>query len=151
MAKPLEQIEIDPASTPFEPGEDRRPRMEVPPPVRLLAVEDCQIFSVAGLEVDLDRFYVGLLRFEREEGEYEIIYRAENFRLHVVVLERPMPREDCRALGVVVESFNELTPRLNEAEVEFVRQRGLTPGHDVLLLNDPAGNLVEISECRVAI
>jgi hypothetical protein len=151
MADQSQQIELDVASTPFEPGEDRRPRVWVPPPVRLVAVEDCEIYSVAGLEIDLDQFYVDLLRFEREEGEHEIVYRAENFRLRVAVMERPMARENFRPLGVVIESINELLPRLNEAEIEFERLRGLTPGRDILLLNDPAGNPIEISESRVAI
>ena len=66
MADPLAQIELDLASTAFEAGEDRRPRLEEPPPVRLVSVEDCQLWVPAGLERQLDEFYAGLLNFEHK-------------------------------------------------------------------------------------
>ncbi|MGD0770768.1 MAG: hypothetical protein ABSB42_21510 [Tepidisphaeraceae bacterium] len=164
MADRLGQIELDPASTAeggalsaaFEAGEDRRPKLEEPPPVRLVSVEDCQLWVPAGLERQLDEFYAGLLNFERQdlerdEGGHELIYRAENFRLRIEVLERPLPREDFRPLGVVVPSLNDLARRLAEAKIEYERQRGLVPGQDNLLLYDPAGNSVMIGEYRLAI
>ncbi len=116
-----------------------------------MAVEDCQLWAAAGLERQLDEFYVGLLNFERQQAENEIIYRAENLRLKVAVLECPIPREDYRPLAVAVDSLGDLVGRLHEAKIEFVHHYGLTPGHDNLLVSDPAGNPVEISETRIAI
>jgi hypothetical protein len=156
MVDQLGQLELDPAAVKFTADEDRRPRLEEPPPVRLLSVEDCQLWVPAGLERQLDEFYAGLLNFERQgpEGDgggHELIYRAENFRLRIEVLERPLPREDFRPLGILVPSLGDLAQRLAEAKIEYERQRGLIPGLDNLLLNDPAGNTVVIGEYRVAI
>jgi hypothetical protein len=146
-----EEIRLETSSPEFQSGEDRRPKIEEPPPVRLIAVEDCQLWAVAGLERELDEFYVGLLNFERESAETEIVYRAENLRLRVAVLERPLPREDYRPLALAVNSLGELMGRLHQAKVEFVHHYGLAPGQDNLLISDPAGNPVEISETRIAI
>ena len=38
--------------------------------------------------------------------------------------------------------------KLVEAEHDYLRQRGLTPGQESLLLQDPAGNWVELFEVR---
>jgi hypothetical protein len=156
MTEHSEQIELHPVLGTVELGEDRRPKIEEPPPVRIVAIEDCILWSPAGLERQLDEFYVGLLRFERDEmppdrGVHEIVYRAENFRVRIEVLEKPLSREDFRPLTLVVESLADIGLRLTEAEVEFERQRGLMPGQDNLLLRDPAGNPVLIGEYRVAI
>jgi hypothetical protein len=151
-----EQIELDLPSDAFEVGEDRRPRIEEPPPVRLISIDDCMLWAPAGLERQLDEFYVGLLKLEREETSgddsgHELVYRAENFRVRIQVLERPAQREDFRPLTLVVDSVNDLARRLTEAEIDFHRHRGLVPGLDNLLLSDPAGNPVSIGENRVAI
>lgn len=148
MNEPSE-IQLETSSQTVE-ADDRRPKIEEPPPVRLAAVEDCQLWAAAGLERELDGFYVDLLNFEREAAEHEIIYRAENLRLRIAVLECPLSREDYRPLGLAVESLGDLVMRLNDAKIEFVRHHGLTPGQDNLLLSDPAGNPVEISESRLA-
>src|SRR5688572_7744007 len=50
-------------------GGDRRPRMPEPLPVRVLAVEDVRLPATAGLEPQLDDFYVGLFGFERVDVE----------------------------------------------------------------------------------
>jgi hypothetical protein len=156
MIDPPEPIQLDPPTGELQLGEDRRPKLEVPPPVRMIAVEDCVLYCPAGLERQLDEFYVGLLGFEREDlpseqTEQQLVYRAQNFRLRIEVLERPVEREDFRPLTLVVESISDLVHRLSEAEVEFQRQRGLTPGQDNLLLSDPAGNPVSVGEYRIAI
>lgn len=149
-----EQIELDLPSDAFEVGEDRRSRIEEPPPVRLISIDDCMLWAPAGLERQLDEFYVGLLKLEREEipgDEQELVYRAENFRVRIQVLERPVQREDFRPLTLVVDSINDLARRLTHAEIDYHRPRGLVPGLDNLLLSDPAGNPVSIGEYRVAI
>jgi hypothetical protein len=156
MSEPAEQIELDPPSTELEVVQDPRPKIEEPPPVRLVAVDDCYLWAPAGLERQLDEFYVGLLGFEREklpagEGGHELIYRAQNFRVRIEILERPGAREDYRPLGIVVASLADLVGRLSEAGVEYERQRGLMPGQDSVLLADPAGNPVIVEESRVTI
>jgi hypothetical protein len=156
MTRRSHQIELDPVFGVFEAVEDPRPRIEEPPAVRLVAVDDCYLWAPAGLETQLDEFYVRLLGFEREEDEeneagLELVYRAENFRLRIEILERPIEREDLRALGVVVPSLRALRREMNEAEINFAFQRGFAPGMDHLLVRDPAGNSVTVGESRITI
>jgi len=151
MSEPSKKIRLEASAGASKKGDDRRPKIEEPPPVRLVAVEDCQLWATAGLERELDDFYVGLLNFERQPADNEIVYRAENLRVRVAVLECPLPREDYRPLALAVDSLGELVGRLNQAKIEFVHHYGLTPGQDNLLVSDPAGNPVEISETRIAI
>ncbi|MGD1275877.1 MAG: hypothetical protein ABR964_01480 [Tepidisphaeraceae bacterium] len=141
-------MELDEPSAPFVPMEDRRPRLEEPLPVRLVAVADCRLTATAGLEWELDDFYLGLLGFERDLAETTIVYRADNHRLRFEILERMRHREDLRALGITVPSLGELAQRLIESEIEFVHQRGLVPGMNSLLMSDPAGNPLEVGEHR---
>jgi hypothetical protein len=144
-------MELEPIATPFEPAEDRRPKIEPPPPVRLIAIDDCRLPAAAGLERKLDQFYVGLLHFFRGDDPREIVYIAENHDLHFDIDERPQPREDMRSLGIAVPSLTDLVQQFNDAEIEFIRLRGLTPGADVIALYDPAGNPLEIIQYGIAI
>jgi hypothetical protein len=139
-------MELEPSQTEFNPQPDRRPKMEEPPPVMLVTVADAELTTLAGLERELDAFYVGILRFEREPSETGIVYRAENFRLRLRLIERPEPREDYRALGIVIPSLPEMMVRLHDAEIEFVRTRGLNVGEEWLDVLDPAGNRLELIE-----
>ncbi len=140
-------MELEDASIPFDPVPDRRPHMPEPPPVRLAAVADVEAETVAGLEREMDGFYGGVLGFEREEhGGDGIVYRAENFRLIFRVIERPGAREDMRPVGINVRSLAAVVEKLNEMEVEHVRQKGLGPREESVLLRDPAGNWVEVAE-----
>ena len=68
MTDRSEQIELDPVQNEIDLEEDRRPKIEEPPPVRLISIDDCVLWAAAGLERQLDEFYVGLLKFEREES-----------------------------------------------------------------------------------
>jgi hypothetical protein len=156
MANRVKQIELVEASASIFAEADRRRKIEEPPAVRLIAIDDCLIWAPAGLERQLDEFYQDLLGFERvesdaDEGSQEVVYRAENFRLRIEVVERPGEREDFRTVMVAVPSINEVSRRLIESEIEYVREKGLTPGADLLLLSDPAGNPVSVGEVRVAI
>lgn len=66
---PADAIELEPAdgkSSPAAP--DRRARVPEPLPVRLVAVADVRLPATAGLERQLDAFYVDLLGFAREGG-----------------------------------------------------------------------------------
>jgi hypothetical protein len=172
------------------PG-DRRPRMPEPLPVKVLAVEDVRLPATAGLESQLDDFYVGLLEFERVDVElprprpkvepmpgvrqdgrewpmirrgraglplaltgadrphtFGPVYRAENFRVHFDLVEGLVERESLRPLGVEVPSLAATEGKLTAAEIEYVRQRGVTPGQESLLLTDPAGNWIELVGMR---
>jgi catechol-2,3-dioxygenase len=114
-----------------------------------VAVDDVTLDSVAGLEKEMDQFYVDLLRFERDATTHDLVYRAENFRLRFLVHETPRSREDMRSTGILVPSFPALIDRLNELEIEFIRQKGLAPGEESLLLRDPAGNWLELFEMKL--
>jgi hypothetical protein len=146
------RMELEPAITPFAPTDDPRPRLYPPPPVQLVAIADVTLAAIAGLERQLDAFYAGLLRLERDDDETHdgqtLVYRAENVRLRLMIHEVPPPRLDLRPLCVAIPSLAELETRLLEEKREYVRRRGLFAGSDCVALSDPAGNLVEISEAR---
>lgn len=124
---------------------DRRPRMPEPLPVRLAAIEDALLIAAAGSEPRLDAFYVGLLGFERDPYEATLIYRAENFRILFDLIEPPILRDGMRPLGIEVLSLREAEHKLIDAEVEYTRQKALNPGQESLLLQDPAGNWIELT------
>jgi hypothetical protein len=140
-------MELEPATRAFKPQIDRRPRVPEPLPVRLATVDDARLPAAAGLERQLDAFYVGVLGFARATAD-TITYRADNFALHFTVIEPPLRRDDMRPLGVEVPSLAELEPKLAAAEVEYARQRGLLPGEESIVLLDPAGNWLEIVDRR---
>lgn len=149
----FDPIELEPVTGPSKPSKaDARPRVFEPPPVRLVAVDDVRLKAEAGLEAQLDAFYVGILRFEREaaaEGTNVLRYKAENFRLRVVMLDHLVHRQDdLRMLGVTVPRLLGIEHALIDAQIDYVRQKGLIPGQESLLLRDPAGNWLEITESR---
>jgi len=139
---PLEQTKGE-----FEPSPDARPAMPEPPPVRLVAVADVALLAAAGMEKQLDDFYAGMLEFVRDE-QLPLAYWAENFRVVFEVSEGSATRESYRLLQVEVKSLREAEQRLIDRELEYVRQRGLVPGSESLVLLDPAGNWVELVEAR---
>ena len=132
----------------FRPQVDRRLRVPEPPPVRLVAVADMRVDAPAGCERELDAFYEGLLRMQRVPGE-AIVYRTENFDLYVDVREPPVEREDYRPVRAEVKSLAAMQLKLIEGEIEYVRRKGLVPGEEALVLQDPAGNWVELTEARL--
>jgi hypothetical protein len=147
-------MDLEPATTEFNPVADQRPRIPPPLPAQLVAIADVTLQSVAGIEKELDGFYAGLLGLARDreaeasdpaQSQPVIVYRAENFRLRIEILERPPQRLDFRALGILVPSLAELAQRLTDGKIEFIRQRGLWPGMESLILTDPAGNPVEVT------
>jgi hypothetical protein len=132
----------------WKPPPDGRPRMPEPPPVRLLTVQDAMLIAAAGLERDIDAFYVDLLKFERLEDDGPPTYRAANFLLRFEIVEPPLYRDDLRALGIEVDGLREIERVLIEREIPHVVQKGITPGIRTLLLRDPAGNWIELSDAR---
>jgi hypothetical protein len=124
--------------------------MDEPPPVRLVAVEDVRLPAPPGIDAELDAFYVGLWLFVRDIDEAGIVYIAENVRLRIEIVtdQKPIERETLRPQGLEIPSLAEAELKLVEAEHEYIRQRGLTPGQESLLLQDPAGNWIELFEVR---
>jgi hypothetical protein len=76
------------------------------------------------------------------------VYRAERFRLCVQVREAPVHRDDLRPTAIEVPSLPVLTAQLDDRQVEYTRQRGLTPGEESVLFQDPAGNWLEVTGMR---
>ena len=149
VADQAESIPLEPESPArsTEGGADQRPRMPEPLPVRLVAVEDVTLPASAEMRDELDAIYIDLLEFERVEGE--LAYRADNFTLRFKLMPQPVAHDSLRAQGIEVLSLAELEKKLIEAEIEYTRQRSLTPGLQSLLFLDPAGNWLEISERRI--
>ncbi len=140
-------MELEP-STNFRPIPDRRRYIPPPPPVALVTVEDARLPACTGLERQLDEFYVGLLEFERDEQQEELVYKAENFRLRFDLTEGPIVRHDLRMLGIVVRSLDDMQLKLRERELEFTLEHGLVAGERRLLIVDPAGNWLRIIQCK---
>ena len=145
MAANDSPIELE-APTGIDPVPDRRPRMDEPLPVRLVAVADVTLPVIAGLEVDLDCFYVGLLEFVRDPDLKQLIYHADNFAIRFVVQELLPQRGEYRPVQIEVQSLILAEQKLMEAKIQFVWQRTLTPGQESIVLLDPAGNWVELVE-----
>lgn len=145
-----EPIEVESTASPFEPPlDDKRPKMPEPLPVRLIAVNDVILPAQTGLEQEMDALYVTILKFQRDSTTSDLIYQADNFRLCFQNQEGLIERDTYRAVQIEVQaSLAEVEAKLVEAEIEYVRQRGLTPGTESLALTDPSGNWVEIVEKR---
>ena len=78
-------MELEPGIN-FRPVHDRRPLIPEPPPVKLVTVEDARLPASAGLERELNAFYIDLLKFERDErtegvdlpgGEFSPLFRFD--------------------------------------------------------------------------
>lgn len=132
----------------FRAIEDARRKLEEPPPVRLVTVDDAALPATAGAETDLDAFYVGVLEFRRDPAEEFPVYLAENFALRFEIVEPPLQRDSLRMLGIEVRSLADLEKKLIERETQYTWQKGLTPGQDAIVLTDPAGNWLELREYR---
>jgi hypothetical protein len=145
---PNDPIELLTPTGTFQPKPDRRPRMEEPLPVKLVTIDDATLLTAAGLEPQLDDFYVSLLGFVRTGPEHDIIYRSETFDLIFVVEEPPVLRDSLRALGIEVQSLVETEQKLLGRQIPYTRQKSLTPGQEALVLMDPAGNWLAITEIK---
>ena len=147
--KTLPPIALADATRRVKRGKDRRPRMDEPPPVSLVAVADVKLPATSGLEHLLDDFYMGLLGFLKEEDGDTLCYRAENFCLRFDWREGLVERNSLRPLAIEIESLGTLQGILVEREIEFQMERGLTPGSQSILVADPAGNIVQVYEKRL--
>lgn len=175
-------MELEPSSdlpiTPIGSAADARKKIEEPLPVRLVTVDDAHLLCAAGLETELDAFYVEILKFVREPAPtlvplpspdpsseapnpvapnpaapggapLPIVYRADNFRLIFNVVEPPVQRADLRMLGVEVPSLLALEKTFIDREIPYEWQKGLLPGQQALVLLDPAGNWLQIVELKI--
>src|SRR5882724_10492477 len=98
-------MELEPPGIPFKPAADRRPLVPEPIPVRLVSIEDVKLPAPAGIEHELDAFYVGLFAFQRDEAEpSQLVYRADNARLRFEVIEPPVARDEYRPTQIEVPS-----------------------------------------------
>lgn len=147
MAMSDSPIELEPP-TGVEPVPDQRPRMDEPLPVRLVAIEDVTLPAMAGVEAEMDRFYVGMLEFARDANLHELVYHADNFAIRFVVQELLPQRGEYRPMRIEVQSLIVAEQKLIEAKIEYARQKTLTPGEESIVLLDPAGNWVELVEYR---
>lgn len=134
-------LQLEP-STGQKPVSDSRPRIEVPPPCRLVSVDDVRLPTPLGLRERLLAFYSQIVQLMPES---ELVFRAENFRLRFEErAEQPVVRETVRPLGIEVPVLADVQRRLVEAEIEYIREIGITPGRRALLVQDPAGNWLEL-------
>ena len=150
MSSDESRLELERPPTDYrKPPPDRRPHVPEPPPVRLTAIEDVAAIAPEGIERELDDFYVAMLQFERDpNSRNSLVYRAENFRLMIEIKSSPPSRDDMRPIAVEVLSLVDAESKIIQREFEYQRIKGLTAGSDQLMLQDPAGNWVSITERR---
>lgn len=141
-------MELEPSSSSFEPIPDTRRRMLPPPPVRLVSVDDVLLVAGVGQEGLLDAFYVEILRFERVLEQDRPAYEADNFRIRFEWKEGLIQRDDFRMLAIEVPSLDEAERLLLEKEIKYLQGHGLQPGEEALVLQDPAGNWLQLREYR---
>lgn len=139
-------MDLEPSSIDFKPIPDTRPRIEPPPPVRVVAITDVHLPAPAGIEPELDAFYVGLLGFvpDPSGAEGKLVYQAENVNLVFDVLEPPIARDRLRPVEIELSSLPLVEQKLIEHEIPYERVRALLTGRDSLLLQDPAKNWVAL-------
>ncbi len=141
----MDRLELEESSGLIPVADDRR-RIDEPPPIKLVAIDDVWLATMPGIEAALDQFYVGVWQMVRDDESPEIVYRTENFRLRfeIVSNQKPIEREGMRPQGIEVRSLREAELKLVQNEIDYIRQRGLLPGIYSLLLRDPAGNWIEL-------
>jgi hypothetical protein len=144
-------MELEPSSIDFNPKPDPRPRMENPPPVRVVAVKDVHLPAPAGIETQLDAFYVHLLGFVRDNDapDGRLVYQAENVDMVFEVQEPPVPRDRLRPVEIELPGLPDLERRIIEQELSYERLRAILTGRDSLLLQDPAKNWVALVDMSV--
>jgi hypothetical protein len=133
---------------PFVPVSDARKRLEEPLPVTLEAVADMHVPTPRVPREEFDRLYLTILEFAPLPDPHYLVYRAENFNLRFDLPRRELLHSDYRYVKIVVQSLAATEAKLVEAEIEYQRQKGITPGQESLLLTDADGNWLEIREHR---
>src|SRR5258706_16249789 len=98
----------------IQPEPDSGARMDEPLPVRLVAIADVTLPAIAGLEVELDRFYAGMLQFVRDSDLRQLVYHADNFAIRFVVAELLPERGEYRPVRIEVQSLLAAEQKLME-------------------------------------
>lgn len=129
----------------IKPTVDSLPALPELPEVHVVAVEDVTLQARAGIETELDAFYVGVIGLVRLEDQ--LAYRADNVRICFDVVEPPVLRDSYRSIGLWVMSLETLAKELNDREIEFTYTRDGNAA-EAILLRDPAGNWMQIAEHR---
>jgi len=144
-----DSIPLEPTAAVAEPSaQDKRPKMPEPLPVRLIAVADVALPAQTDLEKEMDRLYLDVLGFQRDRAGNALIYQADNFRLILMPIEGLICRVNYRPAQIEVPSLAELEAKLIDYEIEYMPLRGLLPGSEALLVMDPSGNYLEITDRR---
>ena len=127
---------------------DDRPTLPEPPPVRVVALRDVILPTLAGLHDKLAAFYVGLLQFRQDSADL-LAFEAENVCVRFnLVVDYPLERDHTRPLGIQVPHYRAILERLQTGRSDFEVVRGLVAGNDAILIRDPAGNWIAIGELR---
>ncbi|MGN6627991.1 MAG: hypothetical protein ACTHLN_15335 [Tepidisphaeraceae bacterium] len=142
-------MELEEPTGTFRPLQDKRMPVPELPPVRLLAIDDIRLDTLAARESDLHAFYVGLLKFERDTKDPTCIaFKAERFRVCFDIVELPPTRDDYRAVQVEIPHFADFIEALHERQIDFEWQKGVSPGIELAFLQDPAGYWVSVGPIR---
>jgi hypothetical protein len=138
------------APKPIRSNDDQRLTVPEPLPVRLNAIADVRLPCPPGVDAAMDALYVSLLKFERlRSDEFHLFYRADNHNLIFQVHNRPVGHDRLAPTMIEVDSLDPLQRHFVDTEFPFQWMRGLTPGGDYLLFQDPAGNWIGVSQRRI--
>lgn len=140
-----DDFELEP-STGRRPVADLRRRLDPLPAVRLVSIDDVRLPTPPDAVARLSMFYVELLGFWSESA---VVFRAENFRLRFEIrLQTPVERDTVRPLGIQVPLLADVERMLVDREIPYLRETGITPGRHMILLQDPAGNWLDVFDSR---
>ncbi len=141
-----QSLELEQPSFEFVPQLDDRPKMAQPIPVEIEAVDDLHLPAHRGDARKMHLLYRDILEFVPLAGVAHLAYQADNFAIHFDIGSSERP--GYRAVRVIVRSLADVERHLAEAQFEYERQKGLAPGEETLVLQDPDGNWLEIREHR---
>lgn len=141
----LKVMELEQPGFDFKPQHDARGRMEQPLPVELEAIANVRGPLPKCALAKMDELYVDILEFA-PLGNAPAAYRAENFTLSFDLPE--VDRASYRLIRVIVRSLVTVVKKLVEAQIEYSRQKGIMPGQDALVFEDPDGNWLEVRQRR---
>jgi hypothetical protein len=150
-ALPLEP----PPETAVEPVHDLRPVIPVPPPVRVIAVEDVTLLAPAHHAAAIDHLMTVILPLVKEMPLKQAhvdagaigVYLAENVRVVYLARDEPPPSPR-HILQLELGDLRELRQRLQDAEIEYELSKRLMPGDVRVAFLDAAGNPIEVLENR---
>lgn len=147
-----------PPETVIEPVHDLRPVMPVPPPVRVIAVEDVTVLAPAEHAAAIDRLMTEILPLVKEVPMKQAyvdagaigVYLAENVRVVYLARDEPPPSPR-HILQMELADLRGLRQRLQDAEIEYELSKRLMPGDVRVAFLDAAGNPIEVLENRAVL